>query len=99
MAAPATTLALSLGIAAQRLRHGRALDETSRRETAELLLRAAMALQGHQPPVTLASDPAGLVGCAIEVARDAGMSAPDIVAAVNDALERSARPRSLEFGS
>ena len=98
MAAPTTTLALSLGIAAQRLRHGRALDEASRRELTELMMRSAMALNGHRPPARLDADPAALVIVAVEIARDAGMSAPDIVGAVNDALERSARPRSLEVG-
>lgn len=98
MSRATANLALSLGVAAQRLRHGRALDESSRLELADLLMRTAMVLHGANPPARLDADPEAFVTVAVEAAREAGMAGPDIVEAVNNALERSARPERLRAG-
>ncbi|WP_029009375.1 hypothetical protein [Azospirillum halopraeferens] len=85
-------LALVLGVDAYRLRRGLALDQASRRALADHLLLAAVALSGRTPPARVDADPAALIAAAVETARAAGVPAPEIVAAVNDALERCVRP-------
>ncbi|SMH62861.1 hypothetical protein [Azospirillum agricola] len=85
-------LALSLGVAAQRLHQGRALDGASRAQLARLLLRAAMALTGVTPPVRLDADPRALFDVTMDLCREAGVTPGDLAAWFNDAAERNVGP-------
>lgn len=86
-------IALELAAAVQRLRHGVALNGAHRARLADLLWKIAVAeLGGRKGALRPDVDPAALVEIAIITAREAGMSAPDIVQTVNAALECSAHP-------
>lgn len=85
-------LALSLGVAAQRLHQGRALDGASRAQLTRLLLRAAMALNGVTPPVRLDADPRALFDVVMDLCREIGVPPADLAAWFNDAAERNNGP-------
>jgi hypothetical protein len=86
---------LALGLDAARLmldlRAGRALDATGRARAVDVLARVLPALAGRSIPPRALADPAVLVEAAVALARDAGMSGPELVVAFNDAVERSPR--------
>lgn len=85
-------LALSLGVAAQRLHQGRALDGASRGQLLQLLMRAAMALNGVTPPYRVDADPRALFDVTMDLCREAGVPPAELTQWFNDAAERNAGP-------
>lgn len=88
----AAALALSLGVAAQRLHQGRALDAASRGQLRQLLLRAAMALNGITPPFRLDADPRALFDVTVDLCREVGVPPAQLASWFNDAAERNTGP-------
>ena len=85
-------LALSLGVAAQRLHQGRALDGASRGQLTQLLLRAAMALNGVTPPFRLDADPRALFDVTMDLCREIGVPPAELAGWFNAAAERNNGP-------
>lgn len=82
-------LALEIGVYAARLKRSAGLTGIERGALVELLLRAAVALLGREPPSRLAADPAVLVSLSVQAAREAGMDVLELHSVFNDAAERS----------
>jgi len=87
IARPVVDLALDVARVLSDLHAGRALDAVGRARVIGVLARTLPALAGRAVPVRSDADPAGLVRAAVTLARDAGLSGSDLVAAFNDALE------------
>lgn len=86
-----TSLALDVANARQRVRAGRGLDANGRKALADVLARTLMALAGRSVPARADTDPVAFIQVAVDLAREAGLAGPDLVAAFNDALERAPR--------
>lgn len=93
MTAAHVDLALRLDAAARRLGEGLPVGQRARGELEQLLRQARAAVLA--PPATPAPvDPLAAFTAAAVAAREAGVTAPDLVEAFNNTLERCVRPVS-----
>lgn len=86
-------IALGLDVSALLLdlRAGHAVTGARRERMIDTLGRTLAALSGHSIPQSAIGDPVALIEAVVVLARDAGMSGPDLVASFNDALEKHPR--------